>query len=252
MTKLQKAINHFSKRHVEEGSPDYYILAEALEEIRDAITPTNPGGEKIDSAAQPAPQSEHFKPWDCVRAKPGTRLYTKWADAELVLGFGPDKDDEYHVYNPDDDGMLMDSAEYVSLEDLIFVRRLKPRAQAPQRKAPSAPPANPIFHAGEYVFDTTDGRNYEVMQTTGAIAVQGRDLETNQPSILHAHFLRKIDPPAPRFTFGDRVRISGIDLGFRFIDMDTDGIHARIYDKEEEGLAKIPLALITPLDTAAD
>lgn len=116
----------------------------------------------------------------------------------------------------------------------------------------------PIFKTGEYVFDGTDGRNYQVMQDTNGPHVQGRNLVSNQPVKLHADFLtkaiglapfhvgdwvqdgrdgpkfklervgpvcfgydqsgtaweneahrlHKITPPAPRFTFGDRVRFT--------------------------------------------
>lgn len=168
MTKLDDAITLFyaqsqSPEFSDDARQQFRVLSNALQELderlidqkdsRHKLTEAIDGDlleienrlKKLEGIEQPAPQPEHtFEPWDCVRAKEGTQLYEEWHDTELVMGHGPDLDGEYHVFSPDDN-----DDTYVKPEEIVFVRRLKPRAQEPQPKAPE-PPA-PRFTFGDRV-----------------------------------------------------------------------------------------------------
>jgi hypothetical protein len=305
MNKLDYVIGHFFAIAKGDVAPDARsdagFLSAALEEIRDLLT--------ADKQEVPEEQPATFEPWDCVRAKPGSHLAQYTEDAELVLGHR-DSGGDWKVFNPDDAGER--GVLYCQDDELIFVRRLKPRAQAEDTEPTFAAryindvQAEPQFKAGEYVENIFDaeGRAYEVMHDTNGPQVQLRDCKTGQPIAFDADDLRKvekpapfqvgdwvrdtrdgeelrvigsgdvsimvqtkqgvdclrltqhltkIDPPAPRFTFGDRVRVEWGEIDHIFLGYDHCGTHADVIG-HEKNIHNIPIALISaaPLDTDAD
>lgn len=125
MTKLNDAIGHFTRWSVENGDRNAEYLAAALEEIREAITPTNPGGQPETTEEQPA-----FEPWHDVVEITGMTIggYNGFIGFE---GFVTDYDDAhdgiYGIRSSD-----MDDTYYFPASSLRLVYRLKPRAQEPQ------------------------------------------------------------------------------------------------------------------------
>jgi hypothetical protein len=76
---------------------------------------------------------------------------------------------------------------------------------------------------------------------------------TEDAELVLGHHLTKIDPPAPRFTFGDRVRVEWGEIDHIFLGYDHCGTHADVIG-HEKNIHNIPIALISaaPLDTDAD
>lgn len=202
MNKLDAAIKHFKVR-ANRATHDQVIndsmaVADALEEIRDLLT----ADKQPNAEEQPAT----FAPWDCVKAKPGSHLEQYTDDAELVLGHR-DLEGDWKVFNPDDAGER--GVLYCQDNEIVFVRRLKPRAQAePVYTFQGITGINtgyePTFKRGEYVENIFDVERfiYEVMQDTNGPRVQLRDCKTGQPIAFDADDLRKVDKPAA-FQVGD-------------------------------------------------
>jgi hypothetical protein len=259
MNKLDYVIGHFFAVAKGDVAPDARsdagFLSAALEEIRDLLT--------ADKQPNTEDQPTTFEPWDCVRAKPGTELHTYVGDVELVCGHF-DSDGDRRVFNPDSDEMH--TAYFYSKDsDLIFVRRLKPRTQAEPRFKCGDLVRN-IFDIEEYTyevmhdtngprvqlrdcktgqpraFDADDLRKVEkpapfqvgdwvrdnaVMDVFQVAYVEGDCvLSEGRLKCRHISGLEKIDPPAPRFTFGDRV-----------VHYDVTGLFIR-YVRSQIGITK--------------
>jgi hypothetical protein len=197
MNKLDAAINRLIQRarQSHDEDPIEAILADALEEIRDLLT--------ADKQPNTEDQPTTFEPWDCVRAKPGTELHTYVGDVELVCGHF-DSDGDRRVLNPDSDEMH--TAYFYSKDsDLIFVRRLKARDQAEDTEPTFAAryindaQAAPTFQVGDWV-QRENGLSDQIT------AVREWLVNTKRGYVWPISALTKIDPPTPRFTFGQRVR----------------------------------------------
>jgi hypothetical protein len=254
MNKLDTAITSFREwadheNLTKHGRQQSIALAEALEEIRDLLT----ADKQPNTEEQPAP----FAPWDCVKAKPGTKLYEEWGDTELMLGFGPDSEDEYRVFNPE---VEYGCHQYVGVNEIVFVRRLKPRDQAePPMVAfqgidgvinTGRQPAP--FQVGDWVRDDEDGFEGPIE----LIFDQGKRVRIKEDTSYYSRsvkYLRKINPPAPRFTFGQRVRIEWGEIDYLFLGYDHYGTHADVIGPDKN-IHTIPIGLISaaPLDTSAD
>lgn len=105
------------------------------------------------------------------------------------------------------------------------------------------------FQVGDWVRDTRDGLEFRIKKIEGDLVCGDTEYVTR----LTKH-VEKIDPPAPRFTFGDRVRVEhdSDKMVFLYYDDDTRlGPGRAICVNQRASICNVPAEKLL-LDTAAD
>jgi hypothetical protein len=125
--------------------------------------------------------------------------------------------------------------------------------QGPQRHASHISSAikvdAPAFAVGDWVRDDEDGFEGPIE----LIFDQGKRVRIKEDTSYYSRsvkYLRKIDPPAPRFTFGQRVRWSEYPNLVHLFICRHKGDQAQIVD--DDGLIEYPYLEDLTLDTSAD
>jgi hypothetical protein len=242
MTNLDHAITLFhgqsqSSRFDDDTRYQLCVLSEALEEIRNVIYPNAQAVEH--TPEQPAPQSEHtFEPWHDVVEIVGPDA----AGDHGCIGF------EGFVTRRDEDNYLRvqlgedDRWSYFPASSLRLVYRLKPRAQEPQ----------PVFNMGDWAEELPTGNKVQILKVFSTYSTV-EDNSGRRYNRTNGH-LKKIDPAAPRFMFGDRVRhyeVTGLFVRYirdrtgltkeqcQFLGLTDNNIHT-CYAEELSLLDEIP------------
>jgi len=111
-------------------------------------------------------------------------------------------------------------------------------------------PPKQAFKVGDWVRDERGYGGPVKVNNMDDTFVWGTD-EQGQEHSFGKRFAVKIPAPAPRFTFGDRVRVDNGDLVFRFVRADCDYTRADIYGEDSNLMHNIPISCLS-LDTGAD
>jgi hypothetical protein len=201
MNKLDAAITAIYRLSAMGGDSEQvaYATAQALEEIRDLLT--------VDKQSNTEEQSATFEPWSDVVEIVGPTSIVMASDP-CFIGFegvvtDTYGDGEYRVQIPD-----LEDWFYFPASSLRLVYRLKPRAQEPQ----------PVFNAGDWIYDEETDRQEEISE------VHDRTVVTKAGRILFKSLITKIDKPAP-FQMGDWVRDLIDDQTYQIANIDQRYLH---------------------------
>lgn len=228
-TKIDEAINELRTEGQQHGrSSTYLTVAAALEELRSTMEAHRAmlvGHEarlhrietwiEINNAPTVTTAVPNgFEPWDVVKDRDGIEyLVIRAVHA-----------DYYHVYNVD-----AEREDWFYSDELTLVSR-------------RGKPAEPAFKVGDWARERVTGIVFQVAGISYENCVYNHD----RTIYSHVSCVDKIDPPAPRFTFGQRVRWNAYpSVQYLFLNMDAGS--ATIVDTY--GQIAYPLIENVELDT---